>query len=131
GVPGAPPAIHHAGEGDEAEAGWVPGGGAGLGMPTLSPRGMSAPVVSNIAFAPTQLPPAGQGQIHSTLPIGQPDVAPLQAVDDDAPLKPRWQASLDRALASTGGFIERTLQRFRGASQRAQLVIAIAVGGVV
>ena len=93
---------------------------------------MSPPVVSNMAFAPTQLPTPGQSQALSTLPICHtPDGAPLPAPDDDLFLKPRWQVSLDRALNSTGRFIEVTLQRFRAASQRTQLMIAIAVGGVV
>jgi len=119
------------GDGEDAplpsEAGWIPGGPGNLNMPTLSPRGIGAPGMTGMAYAPTQLPPTEQGQILSPMPIGQSDVSyPPEALG-----KPRWQASLDRALSSTGRVVEQSLQRFRAASQRTQLAIAIAVGGIV
>jgi hypothetical protein len=113
---------------DTSEAGWVPGGAGNLNMPTLSPRGI-APGMSGMAYAPTQLPPTGPNQILSTMPIGKPDLASPPLLETKE--KPGWQTSLDRALSSSGRFVEQSLQRFRAASQRTQLAIAIAVGGVV
>jgi serine/threonine-protein kinase len=97
-------------------------------VPTMDLRGMRNPMAipAPTFGAPALQPNAPLAKLTMPLPMTPPPprvAAPSAA--DYAVFKPAWQVSLDRALATVGGFVARVGERFRAAPQNTQIIVLI------
>jgi serine/threonine-protein kinase len=107
----------------EDEAGDLPtfdgrrGQDGALVVPTYDPATAMAPsmLTAKLVIPPGGFPPMASDGI----------AAPSEAL---AAPRPPWQVTLDRALVSVGGAVDRLMKRFRAAPQNTQIILAIVAG---